>query len=59
MTAALPDDPPAEPSDSLEIRWMFPGAPDTAIARWFARFLAQTLTSDDIYLLDPHLPPCP
>ena len=56
MTDAPPDDPPAEPAGSLEIRWIFPGEPDTAIARWFMRFPAETRTFEDIYLLDPHLP---
>jgi hypothetical protein len=55
MTDALPD-PPAEADGSLEIRWIFPGKPDAAIARWFARFPAETRTFEDIYLLDPHLP---
>jgi hypothetical protein len=56
MTAALPDDPPAEPAGSLEIRWMFPGELDPAIARWFARFPAGIRPCEDIYLLDPQLP---
>lgn len=56
MTAALPSDPPIEPVGSLEIRWMFPGELDTAIARWFTRFPAETRAFEDIYLLDPHLP---
>jgi hypothetical protein len=56
MTAALPDDPPSEPAGSLEIRWMFPGDLDTAIARCFTRFPAQTRAFEDIYLLDPQLP---
>jgi hypothetical protein len=56
MTAALPDDPPAEPAGSLKIRWIFPGDLDTAITRWFTRFPAQTRAFDDIYLLDPRLP---
>jgi hypothetical protein len=56
MTAALPDDPPAEPAGSLEIRWMFPGEADIAIARWFMRFPGETRAFEDIYLLNPHLP---
>jgi len=35
---------------------MFPGDLDTAIARWFTRFPAQTRAFEDIYLLDPQLP---
>jgi hypothetical protein len=52
----LPDDPLATPVGSLEVRWIFPGEPETAIARWFRRFPAETRTFEDIYLLDPHLP---
>lgn len=50
--AALPGDPVT----SLEIRWMFPGELDTAVAAWFRRFPAETQTYEDIYLLDPLLP---
>jgi hypothetical protein len=41
---------------SLEVRWIFPGRLATAMARWFGRFPAQTITLDDAYLVDPHLP---
>jgi hypothetical protein len=56
MAAALPEDPLTEPVGSLEIRWIFPGELETAIARWFMRFPAETRDFEDIYLLDPHLP---
>ncbi len=56
MTAALPDDLVTEPVGSLEIRWIFPGELETAIASWFTRFPAETRDYEDIYLLDPHLP---
>lgn len=56
MTAALPEDPVTEPIGSLEIRWIFPGELETATARWFTRFPAETRAFEDIYLLDPHLP---
>lgn len=41
---------------SLEMRWIFPGRPAAAMARWFGRFPAQTTALEDVYLLDPHLP---
>jgi len=50
--AARPDDPVT----SLEIRWMFPGELDTAVAGWFGRFPAEAQAYEDIYLLDPPLP---
>jgi len=56
MTAALPEDPVTEPVGSLEIRWIFPGEQDAAIASWFTRFPAATQALEDIYLLDPRLP---
>lgn len=56
MTAALPEDPVTEPTGSLEIRWIFPGELETAVASWFTRFPAETRDYEDLYLLDPHLP---
>jgi hypothetical protein len=41
---------------SLEVRWIFPGQLTAATAGWFGRFPAQTVTLDDAYLVDPHLP---
>jgi hypothetical protein len=41
---------------SLEVRWIFPGRPETVVARWFGRFPAQTESREDRYLLDPDLP---
>ncbi len=38
---------------SLEVRWIFPGQLETAVARWFGRFPAETQSREDIYLLDP------
>jgi hypothetical protein len=40
---------------SLEIRWILPGRLDTAMARWFGRFPAETAARHDTYLLDPDL----
>ena len=41
---------------SLEVRWIFPGQLETAVAGWFGRFPAGTEAREDTYLLDPHLP---
>jgi hypothetical protein len=40
---------------SLEVRWIFPGQPEAAVAGWFGRFPAGTESREDIYLLDPQL----
>jgi hypothetical protein len=56
MTAAQPDSPVTEGIRSLEVRWIFPGQLETAVAEWFARFPAELETRDDIYLLSPRLP---
>ena len=41
---------------SLEVRWIFPGPLAAAVASWFGRFPAETITLEDVYLVDPHLP---
>jgi hypothetical protein len=41
---------------SLEVRWIFPGQLEAAVARWFGRFPAGTESREDTYLLDPQLP---
>ncbi len=41
---------------SLEVRWIFPGQMEAAVARWFGRFPAGTESREDTYLLDPQLP---
>ena len=56
MTAEPPQSPVAEGVRSLEVRWIFPGQLETAVARWFGRFPAGTETREDTYLLDPQLP---
>ena len=38
------------------MRWIFPGQPVTAVARWFGRFPAGTESREDTGLLDPQLP---
>ncbi len=40
---------------SLEVRWIFPGRLETAVARWFGRFPAGLESREDTYLLDPQL----
>ena len=45
----------AEAVGSLEVRWIFPGPLEAAVAGWFTRFLAGTEPREDIYLLDPQL----
>jgi hypothetical protein len=56
MTAEPFHNPVSEAVLSLEVRWIFPGQLETAVARWFARFPATTESREDTYLLDPHLP---
>jgi hypothetical protein len=55
MTADPPESPVAEGARSLEVRWIFPGQLETAVAGWFGRFPARTESREDTYLLDPQL----
>jgi hypothetical protein len=55
MTAELPRSPVAEAVWSLEVRWIFPGQLEPAVARWFSRFPATAESREDAYLLDPQL----
>ena len=55
MTAEPPESPVTEAVCSLEVRWIFPGQLETAVARWFARFPATVESRLDTYLLDPPL----
>jgi len=55
MTAEPPQSPVTEAVRSLEVRWIFPGQMETAVARWFGRFPARTESRQDTYLLDPPL----
>jgi hypothetical protein len=52
MTA---DSPVTEAVRSLEVRWIFPGQLEAAVARWFGRFPARAESREDAYLLDPPL----
>ncbi len=56
MTAEPPHHPVTEAARSLEVRWIFPGQLEAAVAGWFGRFPAGTESRQDTYLLDPHLP---
>jgi hypothetical protein len=56
MTAKPPQSPVTEAVPSLEVRWIFPGQLQTAVARWFGRFPAGMESREDTYLLDPPLP---
>jgi hypothetical protein len=55
MTAEPPQGPVIEGVRSLEVRWIFLGQLETAVATWFGRFPARTETREDTYLLDPRL----
>ena len=55
ITSALPDDPVTGGVRSLEVRWIFPGSLEAAVAKWFGRFPAETESREDIYLLDPDM----
>jgi hypothetical protein len=53
MTAEQPESLVTEAVRSLEVRWIFPGQLENAVAGWFGRFPAGTELREDIYLLDP------
>ncbi len=53
MTAELTQIPVTEAVRSLEVRWIFPGQPEAAVAGWFGRFPARVESREDTYLLDP------
>jgi hypothetical protein len=55
MTAVPPESPVTEGLRSLEVRWIFPGQLEAAVAGWFGRFPAVTETRRDTYLLHPPL----
>ena len=55
MTAEPPQSPVTEGVRSLEVRWIFPGQLEAAVAEWFGRFPAATESREDSYLLDPKL----
>jgi hypothetical protein len=53
MTAEPPESPVTEGARSLEVRWIFPGQLEAAVAGWFGRFPAGVESREDTYLLDP------
>jgi len=55
MTAVPPESLVTEGVCSLEVRWIFPGQLEAAVAGWFGRFPAGTESREDTYLLDPPL----
>jgi len=55
MTAVQAESLITEGVRSLEVRWIFPGQLEAAVARWFGRFPAGTESREDAYLLDPQL----
>ena len=56
MAAAQRESPVTEGVRSLEVRWIFPGQLETAVAAWFGRFPALVEAREDVYLMDPQLP---
>jgi hypothetical protein len=55
MTSAVPGGAFIEGLPSLEVRWIFPGQLDTAVAGWFPGSQPETESREDDYLLDPSL----
>ena len=53
MTAEPSQNPVTEAVRSLEVRWIFRGQLEAAVAVWFGRFPAETESREDTYLLDP------
>jgi hypothetical protein len=56
MAAEPPQSLVTEGVRSLEVRWIFPGQLEVAVAGWFGRFPARVESREDTYLLDPQLP---
>ena len=55
MTAVQPESLVTEGVRSLEVRWIFPGQMEAAVAGWLERFPARMESREDTYLLDPPL----
>lgn len=53
MTSAVPEGAFIEGLPSLEVRWIYPGRLDTAVAGWFSGSRPETESREDAYLLDP------
>jgi hypothetical protein len=55
MTAEPPGSPVTEGVRSRQVRWIFPGQLEAAVAGWFGRFPARKESREDTYMLDPRL----
>ena len=55
MTSAVPQGALVEGLTSLEVRWIFRGQPDTAVAGWLLGSQPEAESREDTYLLDPGL----
>ena len=55
MPAERPESTVTEGGRTLEVRWIFPGQLEPAVAGWLGRFPVQTESREDTYLLDPRL----
>ena len=55
MAGAQAENPITEGARSLELRWIFPGRADSAVAGWFGRFPAGVESREDAYLVNPQL----
>ena len=55
MTPESLEIPVTEGARSLEVRWIFPGQLEAAVAGWFGRFPARMESREDTYLLEPWL----
>jgi hypothetical protein len=55
MAAEPRESPASEAVRSLEVRWIFPGQLEAAVARWFGRYPARVESREDTYRLDPQL----
>jgi hypothetical protein len=55
MTAAPDEGQVTEGARSLEVRWIFPGQLDTAMAEWLGRFPGRPESREDSYLVQPRL----
>lgn len=56
MLAAQSEEAYGQGVRSLEVRWIVRGQLAAEVAEWFGRFPADTVTLEDVYLLDPRLP---
>ncbi|HEY5989646.1 MAG TPA: hypothetical protein VIV12_25180, partial [Streptosporangiaceae bacterium] len=56
MTAVASEGSVTEGVRTLEVRWIFPGRLETAVAEWFGQFPAEMDSREDTYLLAPDLP---